>query len=95
MTDSEKLTAIHEVLLGDPTRGRLGLIHHHNQVMIDLYGIDPNGEEIDSKKNTILLRLSSVEDRQKKAIWVITGLIAAFTIAKSGCVVAWEKLIGK
>lgn len=75
---------IKAALLGDALTGKLGLMNNHDKIMLDMYGIDPTGAEVRSKKNTLLKRLSSVEDFQKKFIWVVGGIIFVLTASRLG-----------
>jgi len=61
----------------------------------DLYAIGPDGHPIEGKSNTILERLSSMEDRQKKALWIFTGILVAFTAVKIGLTALVTKLFSK
>ena len=94
-SDSEKISDIHELLLGDPTEGKLGLIHHHNRMFEDLYGVGSDGKEIESKKNTVLIRLSAVEDNQKKVMWLFGGVLAACAAIKLGIATLITKVFEK
>jgi hypothetical protein len=90
---SEKqIDEIYEVLMGDPIKGIPGLFHRHNRIVEDLYGIGMDGKEIEGKKNTISLRISNLENNQKKVIWTITGVCGAFTAIKLGCVALFTKI---
>ena len=95
MSDSEKIDQIHEVLLGNAIKGKLGLIHHHDQMYEDLYGVRPDGTEPRSKKNTILARISKIEDKQNKASWIAVGIITCYASIKIGLAALAEKFVGK
>jgi hypothetical protein len=69
-----------EALLGNAIKGKLGLIHHHNQVYEDMYGINSEGKTtMESIQNCMVTRMSGVEDSQKKVIWWGGGMIAGGT----------------
>jgi hypothetical protein len=86
------VTEIKEALLGNALKGKLGVLHHHNQMYADLYGIAAHGEKSDSSvHNSILSRMSQVEDNQKKLVWMGAGIGA-------GAATVWAvilKFIGK
>ena len=83
-------------LIGDPMKGKPGFIAGHHKLMRDLYGVDENGDSVEGhEKNTILARVSNVEDKQKKVIWVFTGIVAAVTAAKIGVSAFLDKVFSK
>ena len=61
----QKLAKIYEVLMGDPINGKLGYFHTHNQIMEDMYGKGADGVELKGKKNTVLIRISTLEENSR------------------------------
>lgn len=92
---SESVEEIRAALLGDAMNGRRGIIHYHDQMAEDLYGVDSHGKPIEGKHNTVLLRLSEVEDKQKKAIWIFSGIAVAIVSAKAGISAFLERIFSK
>lgn len=88
---SESVEEIRKALLGDDFGGRKGIIHYHDLMVEDLYAIDSNGKSIEGKKNTLLLRVSDLEDGRKKAKYVFGGFLAAALGAKFGITALIEK----
>ena len=82
------LKEIKDMLCGDAINGRLGMLHHHNQMYEDLYGEDFHGHKSDeSVKNCVLTRISKVEDTQKKQKWIFRGI--TFTLAALWAFYQW------
>jgi hypothetical protein len=83
---------IEEALLGNALTGKLGVLHHHNQMYAFVTGIQADGTSThDTIKNSMLARISKVEDNQKKIIWMGAGISA-------GAATAWTiilKFVGK
>ena len=83
---------IEEALLGNALKGKLGVLHHHNQMYEFLTGIQADGTSTkETVENCILSRVSRVEDNQRKLIWMGAGVGA-------GAATAWAailKFIGK
>jgi len=92
---NRKVDEIHEALIGDPFRGKIGIVNRQNLMMQDLYGLSPDGSPIDGKENTVLKRLSGVEDNQKKAVWIFSGIMVAVVAAKAGISALLEKVFTK
>jgi len=78
-------------LLGDALEGKNGIIHYHNQMVEDNYGIGPDGKPIEGKRNTVLNRISQLEGNQSMIKWVITGVVGFGIAMKVGLI----ELIGK
>lgn len=92
---NQKVNEIHDALIGDPMKGRSGIVSRQNAILLDLYGIGPDGNPIEGKENTVLKRLSGIEDNQKKVIWIFSGLLLAFTAAKVGLTALVDKLFSR
>lgn len=88
---SKSVEEIRSALLGDDMNGRKGIIHFHDLMREDLYGLGTDGRAIEGKKNTLLLRVSDLEDGRKKAKWVFGGFILAALGAKFGITALIEK----
>lgn len=86
---------IRTALLGNAMEGRKGIIHFHDKMAEDLYGVGSDGEPIEGKSNTLMSRMSNMEDRQKKAWWVFSGIVLAITAAKVGISAIIDKIFGK
>lgn len=91
----DDVKVIKDALVGDPLTGRVGIVPQHNQMMEDVYGKDPHGVEIESKKNTLLLRVSDLEDKHKMIKWVVTGAIALALMIKFGISALIDKIWSK
>lgn len=86
---------IRSALLGDAFTGRKGIIHFHDLLTQDVYGVGSDGRPIEGKSNTLLSRISALEDNQKKAIWIFSGLLLAFTAAKVGLTALIDRIFNK
>jgi hypothetical protein len=91
----ESVKRIEQALLGDGFTGRKGIIHYHDQTIEDLYGIDSDGKPIKGKSNTVLNRISDLEDNQKKVFWIFGGVLAALTAIKLGWTTIVERFFSK
>lgn len=80
-------------LCGDALTGKIGYLGQTHKMMEDLYGLDSHGEPIESKKNTLLLRMSDVEDRNKKVKWIIGGALGLYLLARFGVAALWDKMM--
>lgn len=89
----DDLKEIKAVLCGDAVKGRLGIIHHHNQMYADLYGEDFHGIKTkESVKNCLITRMSSIEDSHKKQRWMIAGATATGAVFLKG---VWDWIINR
>lgn len=88
---SESVEQIRSALLGNDMEGRKGIIHFHDLMREDLYGLGSDGKAIEGKKNTLLLRVSDLEDGRKKAKWLFGGALVAALAAKFGISALLEK----
>lgn len=95
ITLTKSVNRIEAALLGDAMQGRKGIIHFHDQMAEDLYGVGPDGKPIEGKSNTLLNRMSDMEDKQKKAIWIFGTIIAIITAIKVGWAALVEKIFEK
>jgi hypothetical protein len=84
-----------EAMLGNPLTGKKGFVTIVGQVNEDLYGINLSGQEIASKKNTLLTRVSKVEDNQSKIAWILTGMLGLFIAIKVGLTAVIMKIFDK
>lgn len=91
----DDVKVIKDALVGDPLTGRVGIVPQHNQMMEDVYGKNPHGNEIESKKNTLLLRVSKLEDKHKMIKWVVTGMLALGLAIKFGISALIDKIWSK
>lgn len=73
-----------DAMFGDASTGKKGFFTIVGQMNEDLYGINISGQEITAKKNTLLSRVSKVEDNQSKITWVIMGMLGLFIAIKVG-----------
>lgn len=94
-TAKADIKAIKDAMVGDELSGRVGIVPWHNRMKEDLYGVDTHGNEIESKKNTLLLRVSDIEDTQKKAKWWFSGIVTLALAIKFGISALIEKLWSK
>ena len=79
------MTTIKLMIQGVPELGRTGYSIDHRRIMYDLYGTDINGNLIPgAAKNTMLHRMSAMEDNLKKIMWVVTGAIGLLALLKLG-----------
>jgi len=86
---------IKSALIGDPMKGKNGFIHQHNQLVEDFYGLDSNGNPIEGKTNTFASRVSNLEDKQKKVLWVFTGIVSLALAIKFGIATVLGKIFEK
>ena len=81
------------IFAGDPMQGRPGVIIDHRQLMRDVYGTDTNGNVIKGhEKNTLLYRISKLEDTQKKVVWIFSGVAGLIVAIKFGMSALIEKV---
>lgn len=92
---ADDVKAIKAALIGDPLTGRVGIVPQHNRMMEDVYGLDSHGVEMESKKNTLLLRVSELEDGRKKAKWVFSGIVGLALAIKFGISALLDKMFSK
>jgi hypothetical protein len=92
---AKNVEEIRAALIGDPLEGRNGIIHYHQKMVDDLYGLDPEGRPIEGKTNTVLMRLSSLEEKQKKALWTFTGIVGMAVAIKFGLAAVFGKIFDK
>jgi hypothetical protein len=89
---TESVERIELALLGDAMEGRKGIIHWNDQMKEDLYAIGPDGNPIEGKSNTLLNRVSNMEEKQKKALWIFSGIAFAIVAVKSGITAVIDKI---
>ena len=92
---TDDIAEIKYALLGNALSGRKGIIHYHDLLVEDMYAIGSDGQPIEGKKNTIPLRVSAIEDRQKRALWIFSGIAIAFVAAREGISALIDKLWSK
>ena len=80
MTDNEFLDLkksvdnIEEALLGNALKGKLGVLHHHNQMYAFITGVQSDGKSTkETVENSLLARVSRVEDNQRRLVWMGAG----------------------
>ena len=89
---NKKVDEIHHALIGDPFKGVEGIVTQHNMVMEDMYGIGPDGKPIEGKHNSALKRISNLEEKQNKVLYVFTGVVGLAVAIKLGITVLFEKV---
>jgi hypothetical protein len=92
---AKKVDDIHLAMVGDELKGIKGVVSWNNKMKEDLYGVDANGEEMESKKNTVLIRLSDLEDSRKQIKWFIVAIVTIVSAVKFGIGTLWEKMWSK
>jgi hypothetical protein len=95
VTLAKKVEEIHTALIGDPLNGRNGMMHYYGKTIEDLYGVDPAGDPIEGKRNTVMERLSNLEDKHKKVLWVFTGIVGVSVAIKFGLTAIFGKIFDK
>lgn len=89
---NRKVNEIHAALIGDPLKGIDGIVTWQNTMKEDLYGIGPDGRPIEGKNNTALKRISNLEEKQNKVLYVFTGVVGLAVAIKLGITVLVEKV---
>jgi hypothetical protein len=92
---AEDVKLIKDAMVGNELSGQPGIVAWHNRMKEDMYGVDAQGHEIESKKNTLPARVSDLEDDRKKFKWIVTGIVTLAVAIKFGISALVDKVFNK